>query len=349
MRALVKKSGSPGLVLMEAPTPEPGPRDVVIRVEKAGVCGTDLHIYEWDAWAKGRVKPGTVIGHEFMGRVAKIGDAVTSVAVGARVSGEGHIGCGSCYSCRTGDGHICSDLRIIGIDVDGCFADYVKIPEQNVWALPDEVPDDVGAIFDPLGNAVHTVMRGVVSGRSVLVVGAGAIGLMIVGVARAAGAVDIAAADPNPLKRKLALQMGADFVCDPGEPGFEARLRARTRGGRGYDVVLEASGNPRGIQSGISLLRSGGWAALLGIPDREVSLDLARQVVFKGITIHGVTGRRMFATWYQVEDLLIHKRLDVRPVITHQLPLAEYERAFELMRSGEAVKVILDIEGGAHE
>jgi threonine 3-dehydrogenase len=302
-----------------------------------------VHIYSWDQWAASRVRPGTVIGHEFMGEVAQVGAAVDAVAVGDRVSGEGHIGCGHCYACRTGQGHICDRVDIIGIDVDGCFAEYVRLPDSNVWKLHPSISDELGAIHDPMGNAMHTVMVDDVSGRSVLVVGAGPVGLMITNIARAAGAIDIVTLDVNPNRLALATSMGADASFDPREPGVEATLLERTRGGRGFDVMLEASGSPAGIALGLRVLRSGGWASLLGIPSKEVSINLAEDVIFKGITLHGVNGRRMFETWYQVESFLTHRRIHVDAIITHVLPLADYERAFELLRRGEAIKIIFDV------
>jgi threonine 3-dehydrogenase len=347
MRALVKRTAAAGLALAEVPVPAIGPRDVLIRVRKAAICGTDLHIYEWDAWAAGRVRPGTVIGHEFMGEVVQVGPAVTAVAAGDRVSGEGHIGCGTCYACRTGQGHICDRVDIIGVDVDGCFADYVRLPDTNVWPLHPSISDTLGAIHDPLGNAMHTVMVDDVSGQSVLVVGAGSVGLMITTIARAAGAIDIVTLDVNPRRLAVAQTMGADAALDPRAPGVERALLARTRGGRGFDVMLEASGNPQGIALGFRLLRSGGWAALLGLPTQPVAFNLAEDVIFKGLTIYGVNGRRMFETWYQVESFLTHGRIRVDPIITHQLPLAGFARAFDLLRRGEAIKVILDLQEGA--
>lgn len=345
MRALIKERPGTGLTLVELDVPRPGPKEVLIRVEKAGICGTDLHIFEWDAWASGRIALGTVIGHEFMGRVAQVGAAVTGLSVGDRVSGEGHIGCGSCYCCRTGQGHICDRVDIIGIDVHGAFADYMLLPAENVWPLHPEIPDEIGAIHDPLGNAVHTVTTGDVSGRTVLVVGAGTIGLMITSVAKAAGALDIVALDTNPRKIALAQEIGADAAFDPREPDIKERLLARTRGGRGFDVMLDASGSPAGIRLGLSLLRGGGRAALLGIPKEEVSFNLAEDVVFKGITIHGVNGRKMYDTWFQMEEFLTRRRLDVSRLITHRLPFERFADGFELMRNGEAVKVILDLVG----
>jgi len=343
MRALVKATAAPGLTLTEVPVPEIGPRDVLIAVKQAGICGTDLHIFEWDAWAAGRVRPGRVVGHEFMGRVAAVGSAVRSTAVGTRVSAEGHIGCGHCYCCRTGQGHICDRVDIIGIDVDGCFADYVRLPEENVWPLREDITDEVGALHDPLGNAMHTVMTGNVGGQTTLIMGAGAIGLLMTNIAKAAGALDVVVLDVNAKKLVLARELGADAVFDVGEPDIEAAILRRTRDGRGFDVLLEASGHPDGIHRGLRLLRSGGRAALLGLPAGEVAFHLAEEVIFKGLTIHGVNGRKMYETWYAVEGFLTHHRLRVEAIVTHHLPLAAFAEGFRLLRGGEAIKVLLDV------
>lgn len=343
MRALVKAEAAPGFLLTEVPTPEPGPRDVLVRVQKAGICGTDLHIYEWDAWASGRVHPLRVIGHEFMGVVEAIGPAVRTVRPGQRVSGEGHIGCGHCYCCRTGQGHICASVDIIGIDIDGCFADFVRMPEENVWPLSAAISDEVGALHDPLGNAMHTVSVQSVAGRTVAVTGAGPVGLLIAGIAKAYGALDVVVLDVNPRRLAMARELGADGTFDPREPGAEAAILSRTRDGRGVDVLLEASGNAEAIHAGLRLLRSGGDAALLGLPSREVALNLAEEVIFKGITIRGVNGRRMYETWYQVDALLSHGRISPERIVSHRLPLSEYRQAFELLRRGEAVKILFEV------
>ena len=343
MRALVKAEPGPGFALTDVPVPQPGPRDVLIRVEKAGICGTDLHIYAWDAWAAGRVRPGRVIGHELMGTVEAVGAAVRTVQPGQRVSGEGHIGCGRCYCCRTGQGHICDRVDIIGIDVDGCFADFVRLPEENVWPLRPEISDEVGALHDPLGNAMHTVSVQAVSGRSVAVTGAGPVGLLITAIATAAGALDVVALDVNPLRLALAREMGAHAVFDPRDASAEAAILARTRDGRGVDVLLEASGNAAAIHQGLRLLRSGGSAALLGLPSGEVAFNLAEEVIFKGITIRGVNGRQMYETWYEVDAFLRSGRVRPERIVSHRIPLADYREAFELLRRGEAVKILLEI------
>ncbi len=345
MRALVKASAAPGMALRAVPVPEIGPRDVLIAVRHAGICGTDLHIYNWDAWAAGRVQPGRVIGHEFMGVVAKVGAAVNGFQPGDRVSGEGHIGCGRCYCCRTGQGHICDRVDIIGIDVDGCFADYVRLPEQNVWALGPHVDDIVGAMHDPLGNAMHTAMAQPLTGQVVLITGAGPVGLLIAAIARSAGALDVVVTDVNPGRLAAARQMGADAVFDPRDPATVPAILERTRGGLGVDVLLEASGNAHAIHAGLRLLRAGGNVALLGLPSAEVGFNLAEEVIFKGATLRGINGRKMFETWYQVDALLRHGRIHPEQIVSHHLPLSRFDEAFALLRSGEALKILLQIDG----
>jgi threonine 3-dehydrogenase len=343
MRALVKRKPGTGMEMQRIPIPSPAPREVLIRVKKAGICGTDVHIYTWDDWAASRVKIGLTIGHEFMGEVVEVGRCVSGIKVGTRVSGEGHIGCGQCYCCRTGQGHICEKVDIIGIDVDGCFADYLSLPESNVWKLDPKIPDRIGAIHDPLGNAMHTVMVDDVSGRSVLIVGVGTIGLMMVTIARAAGAMEVFCVDTNPYKLQIAKQLGADLCVNANHPGFEEEIRSRTDARHGVDVLLEASGNPAGVKAGLRLLRSGGWAALLGIPPREISFNLAEEIIFKGITIYGINGRKMFETWYQCENFLTRQRLNLDAVITHEIPFEDFETGFELMLAGKAIKVLLNL------
>ncbi len=344
MRALVKPGPEPGFLLTEVPIPSIGPTDVLIRVEKAGLCGTDLHIYDWDSWAQQRIKPPRVVGHEFMGTVAAVGDAVRSVRVGERVSAEGHIVDLTCLLCRTGQAHICERVEIIGVDRDGAFAEYVAIPEYNVWRLDPAIPDVCAAIFDPLGNAVHTVMAAGVSVKSVAITGVGSIGLMAVAVARAAGATTIFAIDRNPAKLELAQKLGADATFLAAQPGLVDEIRDRTRGD-GVDVLLEMSGSGAAIDQGLQLLRNGGTAALLGIPSGNVSLDLAQRVIFKGITVLGINGRRMFETWYQTEALVKSGRVNPGAIITHVLPYDQFAHAFDLTNKGEAAKIVLDFKG----
>jgi len=386
MRALVKAEPAPGLTLdNHRPAPEgshgkrgePGPREVLIRVKKAGVCGTDRHIWEWDAWAQSRIPIGIVTGHEFAGVVEKIGNAVTRVSVGQRVSAEGHLTAFQDYNSRTGNAHIASDTKILGVDRDGCFADYLIVPEDNVWPLHDAIPDKIGAIMDPLGNAVHTVMSAGVSAQTVLITGAGIIGLMAITVARAAGASRIFATDTNPRRLELALKLGADEVFNPvtstskssngplpapspligrervpadempthqNLPEWVQTIRRETRGD-GVDVLLEMSGAPSAIDQGFRALRMGGTAALLGIPSRPPQFDLTNHVIFKGATVLGINGRRMWETWYQMENFLLGGRLKLDDIITHELPFERYPDAFSLMQSGEGIKIVLDLEG----
>src|ERR1700729_3321732 len=333
MKALVKPGPGPGFRLTDVPIPQIGPTDVLIRVEKAGLCGTDHHIYSWDSWAQHRIKPPIVVGHEFMGTVAAIGDAVRSVRVGERVSAEGHIADLTCLLCRTGNAHICERVKIIGVDRDGAFAEYISIPEYNVWRLDPAIPDEYAAIFDPLGNAVHTVMAAGVSVKSVVVSGVGSIGLLAIQVARAAGALAVYAIDVNPARLELAKKLGADATFVAGAADLAAEIRRLTRGD-GADVLLEMSGNGTAIDLGLQLLRNGGTAALLGIPSNPVTLDLAERIIFKGLTLLGINGRRMVETWYQAEALVKSGRVDPRAVITHVLPYTEFDRAFELMEKG---------------
>ncbi|HEY6485065.1 MAG TPA: L-threonine 3-dehydrogenase [Candidatus Cybelea sp.] len=344
MKALVKPGPGPGFRLIDVPIPQIGPTDVLIRVEKAGLCGTDHHIYSWDAWAQHRIKPPIVVGHEFMGTVAAIGDAVVSVRVGERVSAEGHIADLTCLLCRTGNAHICERVKIIGVDRDGAFAEYIAIPEYNVWRLDPSIPDEVAAIFDPLGNAVHTVMAAGVSVRSVAITGVGSIGLMAIPVARAAGASFVFAIDVNPAKLELAKSLGADATFNAMQSDLVDQIKSLTRGD-GVDVLLEMSGSGAAIDLGLQFVRNGGRAALLGIPADNVNLNLAERIIFKGLTVLGINGRRMFETWYQTEALVRSGRVDPRAIITHVLPYTDFDRAFDLMAKGEAAKIVLDFKG----
>ena len=340
MPAIRKLTDAPGLDWCQSiDVPEIGPRQVLIKVTHAGICGTDRHIYEWDAWSQDRVKIGITTGHEFVGEVIKIGSAVERVEIGQRVSGEGHIGCGKCEMCRTGNGHICESVVILGIDCDGCFAPYVAVPEENCWPVSPGIPNEIAAIFDPLGNAVHTVMSAGVSGKSVLITGVGIIGLMAVTVAKAAGAGKIFVTDMDERRLELAKQLGAERAFKASENWTE-EIQELTHG-HGPHVMLEMSGNPNAIRDGFSVLRSGGTAAMLGIPSNEIRLDLAKLVIFKGITILGINGRRMYETWYQMENLLLSERLELEPIITHVLDMEDYEHGLKMMQTGEAIKVVI--------
>lgn len=343
MPAIKKLHDAPGLdYVAQTPVPEMGPRDVVVAVTHAGVCGTDRHIYEWDAWSRSRIPLGITTGHEFVGKVLAVGDAVRGVEVGQRVSAEGHIGCGHCEPCRTGNGHICETVDILGIDIDGCFAPYVRVPEENIWPVDPRIPDRIAAVFDPLGNAMHTVMAAGVSGKSVLITGVGIIGLMAVTIARAAGAARIFVTDIDKKRLDLALKLGADEAFLGTDDSWPDQVRAHT-GKQGPQVLLEMSGHGKAIKQGFKALRNGGTAALLGIPGSPVALDLPNDIIFKGATVLGINGRKMFETWYQVESFVTSGRLNLDPIVTHQIAMADFEQAFKMMQSGEAIKVVLEI------
>ncbi|MGH7702942.1 MAG: L-threonine 3-dehydrogenase [Gemmatimonadales bacterium] len=344
MRALVKEKSGPGLVLRDVPPPSCGPSEVLIKVHHAGVCGTDLHIWEWDAWASNRLRPPVVIGHEFSGAVTRLGaeaEAAGLLAVGDLVTAEGHIVCGDCHPCRTGNSHICIRTRIIGVDRDGAFADYISMPASNVMKL-DGIPTEIGAIMDPMGNAFHTVLEGEIPGATVLILGCGPIGCFAVGVARAAGASLVLASDFNPRRLEIARAMGAHVLLNPGAEDVVARVRELT-GGDGVDVVCEMSGHPDGHRQAFAAARLGGRVNLLGTPSRTTEVDFARDVIFKGLTVYGVTGRKMYQTWQQMFRFLRGGRLDPRPVITHRFRLEQIAEAIQVIKDGQAGKVILEV------
>ncbi len=339
MRALVKADAGPGFQLAEVPVPTVGAGQILIKVFAGGICGTDLHMFTWDDWARSRIKPPLIIGHEFCGTVAEVAPDVDGVAVGDFVAGEGHLACGTCHSCRSGQPHICERLQVIGVDRDGAFADYVAMPAANAWKLAPSIPRDVGAIMDPLGNAVHAALETSLAAKSVAVIGCGPIGLMAIPICRMTGAAFVAASDVHDYRLALARRMEADLVLDARKDDVPRRIREATAG-QGVDVVLEMSGHPHGLRDGLQSLRNGGWVSLLGLPSSAVALDLANGVIFKEAHLVGIFGRKLWQTWEQATALL-HMGLDVTPVITHRLPLERYEEAFGLLQSGEAGKVIL--------
>jgi threonine 3-dehydrogenase len=345
MRALIKEQPGTGMALRDVPRPACGPSDVLIRVHYAGVCGTDLHIWEWDSWASARLKPPVIIGHEFAGEVAELGREAAAaglLAVGDLVTAEGHIVCGHCLQCRLGDAHLCRRTQIIGVDRDGAFADYIAMPASNVMRL-DGIPTEIGAIMDPIGNAVHTALEGgVVPGGRVLVLGCGPIGCFAVGVARAAGASLVIASDFNPRRLELASAMGAHVTLNPSTDDVVARVRELT-GGDGVDLVCEMSGHPAGHAQAFAAARLGGRVNLLGTPSRSTEVDFAREVIFRGLTVYGVTGRRMYRTWDEMQRFLRGGQLDPRPVLTHRFPLDRMADAIQVIKDGQAGKVILEI------
>jgi threonine 3-dehydrogenase len=345
MRALVKEAAGTGMVLRERPVPACGPNDVLIRVRHAGVCGTDLHIWEWDSWASGRLKPPVVIGHEFAGEIADMGPEARAsglLHVGDLVTAEGHIVCGHCLQCRLGEYHLCRRTQIIGVDRDGAFAEYIAMPASNVIPL-DGIPTEIGAIMDPLGNAFHTVLEGGgVAGASVFVLGCGPIGCFAVGVARAAGASLVIASDLNPKRLDIARCLGAHVALNPADTDVVARVRELT-GGDGVDLVCEMSGHPSGHAQAFAAARLGGRVNLLGTPSRPTEVDFARDVIFKGLTLYGVTGRKMYETWHQMRRFLGAGQLDPRPVITHRFALEQIADAIRVIKEGQAGKVILEV------
>ncbi|MCA9298573.1 MAG: L-threonine 3-dehydrogenase, partial [Phycisphaerales bacterium] len=318
--------------------PSPGPNDVAIRVRLSAICGTDVHIWNWDEWAQKTVPVGLVTGHEFFGEIVALGDEVTGLAIGDRVTGEGHITCGACRNCRAGKQHLCRNARGVGVQRDGSFAEYLVIPARNVFRVPPDVPDEIASIFDPLGNAVHTALSFDLVGEDVLITGAGPIGLMAAAVCRKVGARHIVITDVNPRRLALAERMGATLAIDvtkrsPRDAMAELGMR------EGFDVGLEMSGNARAFESMLEAMNHGGRVASLGIFSEPVLVDWSR-IIFKGLIVKGIYGREMFETWYKMTSL-VQSGLDVEPVITHRLPIAEFERGFAALRAGEASKVIL--------
>jgi threonine 3-dehydrogenase len=339
MLALVKTEPGAGLELREVPRPEVGINDVLVEVHKAGICGTDLHIEAWDAWAARTIAPPLVVGHEFVGRVAAIGSNVSDFAIGDLVSGEGHVVCGRCRHCLAGRRHLCAHSIGLGVGRDGAFAQYVALPMTNVWHHWPGIDEDVAAVFDPFGNAVHTALRFDVLGEDVLISGAGPIGLMAAAVVRHAGARHVVVSEPNPYRRALAARMGASRVIDPATTDL-AEAQRELGMVEGFDVVLEMSGDPAAIASAIANMAHGGKLAQLGIPSQPLSVDLDA-VIFKMLTISGIYGREMYETWYKM-SVMLQSGLDIRPAITHRFAFQDHEAAFATARSGESGKVLLD-------
>lgn len=339
MRAVVKPSRAPGAELTTVPIPEVGPGEVLVKVKATAICGTDLHIYRWDPWAEERLRPPLIFGHEFCGDVAEVGAGVTSVKVGDFVSAETHVTCGTCRQCRTGNAHICQNLKILGVDTDGCFAEYVKIPAINAWKVDPSVPVEVAAIHDPLGNAVHSAMSVNMLGKNVAVVGCGPIGLVCVAIAKMAGASRVIAVEVNEYRAGLAGKLGADVVVNPARESLKDALLVQSDG-IGVDIVLEMSGHPDAIRQSFAGLAQGGTVVMLGIPPKPMELDFANAVVFREAKVLGITGRLVWQTWFETAALL-RGGLDVRPVITHTFRLDEFEKAMQLALSGNAGKIVL--------
>ena len=339
MLALVKTAPGPGLELREVPTPSIGINDVLIRVRKTGICGTDLHIEGWDPWAARTIHPPLIVGHEFVGDIVEVGSNVSDFHPGEIVSGEGHVTCGRCRHCLAGRRHLCANAIGLGVGRDGAFAEYVALPMTNVWHHWPGIDDDVAAIFDPFGNAVHTALAFPVLGEDVLVSGAGPIGLMATAVVRHAGARFVVVSEPNAFRRALAQRMGATIVVDPREREL-ADVEAELGMVEGFDVALEMSGSSAALRTAIASMAHGGGIAILGIPTADISIDV-NEIVFKMLTLRGIYGREMYETWYKM-TVMLQSGLDISPAITHRFPFREYEQAFAAARSGESGKVILD-------
>ncbi|MBI5156838.1 MAG: L-threonine 3-dehydrogenase [Acidimicrobiia bacterium] len=339
MKALVKAKAEPGLWMDEVEMPTPSDRDVLIRVRKTSVCGTDLHILKWDPWAQATIKVPMVVGHEFMGEIVHLGAEARGLEVGQRVSGEGHITCGHCRNCRAGRRHFCHNHLGLGVTRPGAFAEFLALPAENVFPVPDHISDDVAAVLDPLGNAAHTALEFELVGEDVLITGAGPIGMMATAIARHIGARFVVVTDVNEYRLRLAADMGADRVVDvrTAHPRDAMPGLGMTEG---FDVGLEMSGHENAFNQMLAAMNHGGKIAVLGIPPGEVTLDL-NAVIFKGLTVRGIYGRRIFETWYKVAAML-QSGLDVSAVVTHHFPVEGYQKAFDVVAGGECGKVVID-------
>ena len=340
MKAFAKLRPEPGITLIDAQRPKPGPWDVVVSVKAVSVCGTDYHIYRWDEWAREHVKPPRIIGHEFAGEITDTGTEVDSSLKGRLVAAESHIGCGDCYQCRTGNSHICERLAIVGVDVDGAFAEYARIPAQNAWPIPSEVPVETASILEPLGNAVHVVYATQTTGNHVVVFGCGPVGLSAIALAKLSGALTITAIDINDFRLKIAQKMGASKTLNSTTTDPVDEIHTVTEG-HGAGVVLEMSGNDHAIKQAFRAVRNGGTVVLFGIPSREVLLNIADDVIFKETHVLGIVGREMFRTWYRLENLLKTGKLDLNPLITHRMKLEGLEEAMTLVGTGNCGKIVL--------
>jgi threonine 3-dehydrogenase len=339
MKALVKAKPEPGVWMERVPLPEIGPTDVLIKIRKTAICGTDVHIYSWDDWSQKTIPVPMTIGHEYVGEIVEVGEEVEDFAPGDRVSGEGHIVCGHCRNCRAGREHLCRKTVGVGVNRPGAFAEYLAIPAHNAYKLPADLPDDIAAILDPFGNAAHTALSFDLVGEDVLITGAGPIGIMAGAIAKKIGARHIVITDINPYRLELARKLGIHHAVNAAESDL-ASVMDELGMLEGFDVGLEMSGSPRALGDMLKVMMHGGKVALLGIPPAEASLDLT-QIVFKGLTLKGIYGREMFETWYKM-IALIQEGLDLSPILTHHFPVDRYREGFEVMASGQSGKVVLD-------
>jgi threonine 3-dehydrogenase len=339
MKALVKARAERGIWMQDVDKPSIGHNDVLIRVKRSAVCGTDIHIFQWDDWASNTIKVPTTIGHEFCGEIVECGSEVTGFAIGDRVSAEGHITCGVCRNCRAGRRHLCMNTLGVGVNRDGAFAEYISVPAFNVFKLPDSLTDDMAAILDPLGNATHTALSFDLVGEDVLITGAGPIGAMAVAIARYAGARHVVITDVNDYRLELARKMGATRALNVSSESIDDTMQELGME-EGFDVGMEMSGNPTAFRDMLRTMHHGGKVALLGIPPEEMSIDWT-EVIFKGLELKGIYGREMFETWYKMASML-QSGLEIDPVITHQFAIADFQDAFDLMESGQSGKIILN-------
>ena len=340
MKALCKKEAKPGIwMIHDAPVPEIGPNDVLIKIRKTSICGTDIHIYKWDEWSQKTVPVPLITGHEWMGEVVKIGSEVKNLDIGQRVSGEGHLTCGTCRNCRAGKQHLCTHTKGVGVTVQGAYAEYFKLPASNIFKLSDDISDDIAAFFDPLGNAVHTALSFDLVGEDVLITGGGPIGCMAAAICRFAGARHVVVTDINPYRLELAKKMGATRAVNVSKTELKAVMKELGMT-EGFDVGLEMSGVAVAIRQMVELMRHGGKIAMLGIPPKDLAIDW-NHVIFKGLFIKGIYGREMYETWYKMTQM-IRSGLDVSGVLTHRFPAADFEKAFETMKSGQCGKILLE-------
>lgn len=341
MLAVMKATPAPGATIAETTVPKPGKGEVLVKVRAASICGTDIHIYDWDEGMSKRVKPPMIFGHEMCGEILELGEGVRSgVKPGDLVSAETHIACGHCFQCRTGNKHICENVKILGIDTNGCYAEYAVIPAENAWVNDASLPPEVATAQEPLGNAVHVLLTESVEGKSVAIFGCGPIGLCAVQLAKNLGASAVYAVDVKPYRLEMAKKMGANLVVNARESDAVSEI-IHANGGRKVDVFVEVSGNPQAFQQGFKALRAGGRASILGVFAKPVEIDVTNDIVFKAARVYGVNGRKMFETWFQAREFLRKGFVDLRKIITHKFPLAEFDKAMQLMKSGDCGKIVL--------
>ncbi len=342
VKAVVKTKRTKGMEFKEVPIPRIGLRDVLIKVNITAICGTDVHIHDWTRWAQHRLVPPRIIGHEFVGSVEKIGEEVTRVEVGDHVSAESHISCGRCYQCRNRYSEVCRNLKLLGVDYDGALAEFLVLPEHVLWKNDSNIPDEWATIQEPFGNAIDTVLVEDVSTKTILILGAGPIGLFATGIARASGASLIIVSDPNNYRLAISKKMGAHIALNPGRQNITKHVLEATNN-NGVDVVLECTGSNQALNQGLQVITPGGRISILGIYEKPVSIDLNKEVIFKKIRVYGITGRKVFSTWYKTSRFLSSGLVDPGPIITHRFSLKDYKKGIKLMKDGKCGKVILKV------